>query len=504
MRTGRAMLAAVVCVVASLGAAAAPAAAVAGGHRHPPGWTAEQRWSPKNDGEPNIAAAPSSPWLYQMTTQYGGPSVCRPHMGHCILFRSSANQGRTWHKSFVMNRRRCPPGKACSQAAWQNDPGLAVSESGVVYAAWMNQWDVVFAKSADHGRVWTDFHDFRRALGASFTDKPWITISPSGKDVYVAFNRSNSFISASHDYGRTWSAPVRTNTDGRYWFAEAGAVAPDGHVYFAESAERQNAKGTIRLAVLSSVTGGRSWTTTFVAHSQQQPPCPVKGCPNDFYGAQIALAVGHAGTIMAAYVANTSAKAPMKLYAITSANGVSWSKPALLAARGTRVGADFPKVAAGLHPGDFDVAWEDDGNGAEAWNVWYRSTVNRGRSWSPVVRISDRGSGAPYKTHAGFRFPYGDYFAMAVDSRGVSYLIWSEGDSYDGPGNTWWAHNHRPRPEAGSGASGVLGSISDSIGPLNQWPSGHRIFALSIGPSEDSTVYRYSTSAGSPHRSAPC
>jgi hypothetical protein len=78
--------------------------------------------------------------------------------------------------------------------------------------------------------------------------------------------------------------------------------------------------------------------------------------------------------------------------------------------------------------------------------------VNRGRSWSPVVRISDRGSGAPYKTRAGFRFPYGDYFAMAVDSRGISYLIWSEGDSYDGPGNTWWAHNHRPRPEPAAAA----------------------------------------------------
>jgi len=89
------------------------------------------------------------------------------------------------------------------------------------------------------------------------------------------------------------------------------------------------------------------------------------------------------------------------------------------------------------------VAWEDDGNGATAWNVWYRATVNRGSSWSPAVRVSDRGSGAPYKTSAGFRFPYGDYFGMTVDSRGTSYLTWSEGNSYYGPGNTWWARNHR-------------------------------------------------------------
>src|SRR5215472_10448775 len=357
MRTGRAVLAAV-SVLAVVGWATPPVSATATGHRHAAGWTSERRWSPKNDWEPNIAAAPSSPWLYQMTTQYGGPSVCRPHMQHCILFRSSPDRGRSWHRSRIMPARQCPPRKACRPARWQNDPVLAVSASGVIYAAWMNQWDVVFAKSADHGRVWTGFHDFRRALGASFTDKPWIAISPDGKDVYVAFNRSNSYISASHDYGRTWSRPVRTNEDGRYWFAEAGAVAPDGHVYFAESAEHQNAKGTVRLAVISSTDGGASWHTAYVARSRQQPPCPGKDCPNDFYGAQISLAVSRTGTIFAAYVANSTARAPMKLYAITSDNGVSWSAPAVLAARGSKVGAGFPKVAAGGRPGDFAIAWE--------------------------------------------------------------------------------------------------------------------------------------------------
>jgi len=428
-------------ILAGLLWAAPPAGAAAGGHQ-PSGWTSEQRWSPKNDWEPNIAADPSSSWLYQMTTQYGGPAVCRPRMGHCILFRSSPDRGRTWHTSMVMDRRKCPPGQACSLATWQNDPVLAVSTSGVVYAAWMNNWDVVFARSPDHGRTWTAFHDFRRVLRGSFTDKPWIAISPDGRDVYVAFNESDSYISASHDYGRTWSAPVKTNTDGRYWFAEGGAVAPDGHVYFAESAEHQNAKGTVRLAVISSADGGRSWTTTFVAHSQQQPPCPVADCPNDFYGPQISLAVDRGGTILAAYGANAAPQAPMGLYAIMSADGRSWSAPTSLGAGGTKVGADFPAVAAGPRPGQFRVAWEDDRNGAQAWNVWTRATANRGASWSPAVRVSDRGSGAPYKTSVGFRFPYGDFFGITVDSHGISYLAWSEGTSYDGPGGTWWARDH--------------------------------------------------------------
>jgi hypothetical protein len=422
--------------------AAPPAAAAPAGHRHGGGWTSEQRWSPKNDWEPNIAADPSSSWLYQMTTRYGGPSACRPRMAHCILFRSSADRGRTWHKSIVMSRRKCSPGQTCQRATWQNDPVLAVSTSGVVYAAWMNNWSVVFARSSDHGRTWTGLHNFRRALGASWTDKPWIAISPDGKDVYVAFNRSDSYISASHDYGQSWSKPARTNKGGRYWFAEGGAVAPDGHVYFAESAEHQNAKGTVRFAVISSADGGASWATTYVGRSRQQPPCPVADCPNDFYGPQISLAVDRAGTVLAAYVANSAPRAPMRLYAITSADGLSWSARTGLEAHGTKVGADFPAVAAGPRPGNFRVAWEDDRNGAKAWNVWSRATVNLGVSWSPTARISDRGSGAPYKTAAGFKFPYGDYFGLTVDSHGTSYLAWSEGNSYDGPGSTWWARGH--------------------------------------------------------------
>jgi hypothetical protein len=65
-----------------------------------------------------------------------------------------------------------------------------------------------------------------------------------------------------------------------------------------------------------------------------------------------------------------------------------------------------------------------------------------GASWSSTVRLSNRGSGAPYKSRTGFRFPYGDYFGITVDSHGTSYLAWSEGTNYDGPGSTWWAHNH--------------------------------------------------------------
>jgi hypothetical protein len=46
-------------------------------------------------------------------------------------------------------------------------------------------------------------------------------------------------------------------------------------------------------------------------------------------------------------------------------------------------------------------------------------------------------------------------------------------------------------------------ALRASMGPLNQWPRGHLILALSSGPSVDPMVYHVSTSARSPHRTAP-
>ena len=433
-------------IQAAASAPARPARLVAGSSQagQHAAWAPQRRWSVANDWEPNVAASPTSSWVYQMTTRYGHPSTCPAAMGHCIVFRASDDHGRTWTSPVVMPRRHCPRPGSCALAKAQNDPVLVVAATGVIYAIWMNGWDVVFARSADHGRTWQHQVDFRRTAGLGFTDKPWLAISRSGRDVYAAFNSSNSYVAASHDFGATWSRPVRTNAGHRYWFAEGGAVAPGGAVYFAESAEHQNARGDIELAVLSSRDRGRSWHTQIVAVSQQQPRCKTADCPNDFYGAQISLAAGRAGTVLAAFVANHAAGAPQRLYAIASADGQHWSAPRLLAAGGT-VGADFPKVVAGRRPGSFAVAWEDDRNGPRAWNLRSRQTADGGATWSAMSRVS-RGSGrVPWQRRAGFRFPYGDYFGMSADGAGTFYLAWSDGTSYDGPGSTWWTRSAEPR-----------------------------------------------------------
>lgn len=393
------------------------------------GFSSEALWGSGDNWEPNVATDPSSSYVYEMTTRYS--KFCSAGQGHCMAFRSSADGGTTWSADSLV----CP----CKKA--QNDPVMKVATDGTIYQVHMDSYAVVFEKSSNHGLTWSAPIDFKAMTGLSFTDKPWIAISPSGQDVYVAFNSTASYIASSHNYGASFSAPVKTNTDALYWFAEGGVVAPNGNVYFSESAEQDAASpvGPIKLAVISSTNGGASWTTTFVDTSQQQPPCTVQTCPADFFGAQAAIAVDKGGTAMLAYAKSSVAAGPMALYESTSTNGVTWSAPVALGSGGTSVGADFPVIASGPTAGDFRVAWMDDRNGASAFNVWYRSTTNSGGTWGTAVRLSNLGSGAPYKTSAGFAFTYGDYFSMAVTPSGKSFVIWGEGPNYVGPGGTWSA-----------------------------------------------------------------
>jgi hypothetical protein len=394
------------------------------------GWAPEHVWSATaNDWEPAIAADPGSNWVYQATTRYGGPKACTQCPDPAIIIRASSDGGLTWGP----DRYLC----ACRNTKAQNDPQLAVATNGTIYAAWLNDYNpgVVFSKSTDRGVTWSAPIGVK-GKGLSFSDKPILAISPGGQDVYVAWNASDSYMSASHDGGATFAARVKTNSDSLYWFAEGGVVAPNGNVFFGESAENQNATGQVKLAVIRSTDGGSGWTTTIIDTSEQQPPCTVPSCPADFLASQLGIGVDAAGELMVAYTLDTLAGAPKDLFVRTSTDsGVTWSSRAEI---GQNAGdAGFP-VIEGVGANDFRVAWQDDRNGATSWNTWYRQTTNGGATWSAAVRLSDATSGAAYKNANGYAFPYGDYFDLDVARSGANVVIWAEGHNYVGPGGTWF------------------------------------------------------------------
>lgn len=392
------------------------------------GFDRERLWSGYDDWEPVVVADPSSSNVYQLTTRLGGPPACPSCAKNSIIFRRSRDGGVTWDSDRYL----------ILSTINQYDPQIRVDRNGSIYVAFLLSFrpGVTFMRSDDRGKTWSAPISFTAPHSAlNWNDRPALSISTSGRDVYIAFNHSDSWIVASHDGGRTFAAPQQTSHDHRYYFHSAGTVAPNGSVSFAAQAYVQNYRGNVFIDVIHSADGGATWQTVHVDTGREPPACrKVPGCYFGFLGPEAGIAADARGNLLLAYNVNDHKQAPQHLYARTSSDGVTWSARAEISGTGNDVSKAFPAVAAGPSGGDFRVVWMDDRLGA--WDTWYRRTL--GASWSEPVRLSNRKRGAAYKGALGFGFPYGDYLGVSVDSRGRFSAIWGAGPNYDGPGGTWY------------------------------------------------------------------
>ena len=403
-----------------------------------PTFSAEQSVGTLSDDfwEPTTAVDPRAGWVYQAVTGIGAHE-CANHNcpGTSILVRASGDSGKTWGPLVYV----C--GIACKNVGWQFDPQLAVAADGTVYAAWLNTFDpgTVLSKSFDHGRTWTTPVTTNGDL--TYNDKPTLVISPSGRDVYLSFDdKTDDYSVVSHDYGSTFSAPVKTNADAYEYLSYGGAITPDGRVYFAQTGEPKSGVGAEPVSLVSSADGGSTWARTTLDSSAEPPVCTFKGCYADFFSSQAVVASDSTGRLVLAYLKSAVDEGPKSLYVRTSSDGSHWTAPILVNARGD---SNMPSIAAGRPTaGDFRLVWQDNRNGANAWNTWYARTTNGGATWSAPVRLSNLDSGAPYKSPAGYTFSFGDYGGLAVDSAGTNFVIGGEGDGIytgGGTGGSWWS-----------------------------------------------------------------
>src|SRR6476646_155907 len=382
-------------------AAAAPAA----------GWAGEfpmdTQW---DDWEPAIAADPNSPFVYVVATRYAAPKPC--------------------------------PG----QGKGQFDPIIEVVPSnGNVYALYMNGFNVMFTKSTDHGAHWSA--PVKTFGNVSWNDKPVIAMSDNGQHVFVSFNGptgGDPYVAQSHDSGATW-AQTKLVDSNRYYFAFDADVAPNGTVYFAESSLLYGGggnKGTVPSGAIDyhafvSTNNGVSWTDRLVGSAQPGVVCDAAGCPPDYYFGHTALSVDGSNNVVYLYDGAAASGGPQTVVAKRSTNGgAKWSAPGTLSAAGEN--AVTPAVESRGN-GDVRAFYYQTSSGGndDAWNVWYRSSTDGGATWSAPANISDLGSGAAYKTPAGFGEVYGDYGEIAITSTGKTIAAWGEGASYDGPGAVW-------------------------------------------------------------------
>ena len=400
-----------------------------------PGWTGEVLAHPTaDDWEPAIAAAPTTPWVYMMTTRYTGPNACG---NRCptpyIVLRRSSDGGVTW----MADQFLC----VCQGQKGQFDPIVeVVPNTGQVYAVWMNDFDVYFSKSTNNGATWSA--PVKTYGKVSWNDKPILAVSDDGQHVYVAWNGPSGgdpYIAQSHNAGATWTQTKVVDST-RYYFAFDGDVLPNGSVVFSQSSISYTGpgaapEGQVQVHAIRSSNQGSTWSNVVVDSVELGPACVAAGCTSDYYLGHSAVSADANGALVMLYDGSTTAGGPQTIWARRSTDGGAiWTARVALSAAGSS--SSFPAMESRA-AGDVRVFYMQQDAGPDAWNVWYRASTDGGVTWTSPVKISDATSGTAYKTAAGFREPYGDYGEAAITNAGKFIGVWGEGDSYTGPGGAW-------------------------------------------------------------------
>jgi hypothetical protein len=369
--------------------------------------------------------------LYVLYPHYGAVPNCTDCVAPTILLVVSNDNGKTWQATRVM----------LESGSGQFDPQIVVdpSDRRTVYAAWLQNKKrvVMLAKSVDSGANWT--------LGVAVRsdvelDKPALAVR--GQRVVLGFNHEEDvWVAASQDAGRTFTN-ARVNNDSRPGWSLLGGATIDiaGNAYLAWTSYSKTggARGPVNLLVGKSADAGKTWTANVVDTSAAAPGCDDEDCGEAYLGAQISLASDAGGTLYALWSSGAKRLGPQRIYFSSSTNGGdSWLPRASVSLAPRGVEHAFPAIAAGA-AGDVRIAWMDTRN-APQWNTYYRSSITGGATWSAETRLSSYVAGYRYIGKKGFRFPFGDYFGIAIDNNNDSHVVWGEGMNYQSPGSIWYS-----------------------------------------------------------------
>ena len=376
-------------------------------------------------------AADGSGRVYVLYPHYGEVPDCRNCLVPTMLLVTSADNGKTWQAPRVM----------LESGSGQFDAQIAVdpTDRRTLYAVWLQskKREVMLAKSVDAGATWMFSVAARSAVEL---DKPALAVR--GQSIYVGFNHEEDvWVAWSQDGGRSFTSnPVNVAKSAGWSLLGGATVDPAGNAYlaWASYSKAGGARGPVELYVAKSADGGKTWTPNRVDVSSAAPGCDTYDCAEAFLGAQISLASDAGGTLYALWSAGSKKLGPQRIYFSASTNGgENWLPRKSVASVDLGVEHAFPAIVAGS-TGDVRVAWMDSRK-APYWNTYYRSSSNGGATWSEEIRLSRYVPGFKYIAKTGFRFPFGDYFGMAIDNHGDTHVVWGEGLNYQSPGAIWYA-----------------------------------------------------------------
>lgn len=333
----------------------------------------------------------------------------------------------------------------------QADQRIAVDARGTIYVSYMDRGDVDgkevsrlrLARSRDEGRTFS----VETVTTEHVSDKPELAVSRDGTRIAIVYESSpGPALVASENGGATWGERrVVIASEGRHFWPEALAFAPDGGLWFAvpsmsDSDIAARKQTPVQLHVFRSGDAGRQWRDStfsasprFLKDCAHNPDCRVKV-------GRIALAIDPRGQAYVAYTEGTGPRQPYGLFLRSTTDpGLRWSKPRVVDSSPRpqshdRADHDFPMIAA-FGAGQVCVVWVDDRRGA--LDVWARCSRDGARTWGDDFLMSDQSDGAPYKSATGFRTVYGHYGGVAIDESGRLHAAWGEGEPEYRTGTVW-------------------------------------------------------------------
>lgn len=199
-----------------------------------------------------------------------------------MLFARSTDDGLTWSAPTEIAQVRGLPRD--DNGALEGFDG-AVGPDGTLYAVWAVTDRIVFAESHDGGKTFTRTRDIVKTAPTMFdlagmeraNGFPQVAVDPrggaKGGALYVTWSDYRNgdldvFLIVSKNHGRTWSQPVRVNSDpvhnGADQFFQWLAVDPvSGAVNVAFYDRRQDAEDKRQIVVLARSTDGGATFTNY-------------------------------------------------------------------------------------------------------------------------------------------------------------------------------------------------------------------------------------------------
>ena len=350
----------------------------------------------------------------------------RPRESRLLVWRSE-DQGRSWSPPFALHQS---PEFGMTQA----DPWLQSTGRGefaiVFMAASRDRPDLpgaVFQRSADGGKTWTKPHAFHR-----WVDKTVLAVSPSGKELAVAFTTFDPDkgrgvgVHRSPDKGKTWqelpatfAAPTKTYTAQGMVLSDQGAIA----IAWKEARGGPGSE-TFRHAITTTIDGGHDWKTKEFAAVPYH-------LADELQLTGPALSLDDAGRLLAVSIPPNDSDGRFSVLLRWSKDFQTWSDPMRLADGQGVEYRGYPAVAASgrrIH-----VAWMERKD--KKYHVWYRGSADSGQTWSDRLLLSRPDHASDALTPDGFPEPGGHYMSLADDGTGLVHAVW--GVQHQARGEIW-------------------------------------------------------------------